>query len=265
VLVDSHCHLDFDGLREHLDDVLARADEANVGTMVTICTKVTQFERVLRIAEEYERVWCSVGIHPHEAEIEPQTCAEELMRFTEHPKVVGIGETGLDYFYDHSPRDLQKRAFREHIRASRETGLPLIIHSRDADEDMADILEEETKEGAFPILLHCFSSGPELARRALALGGYISLSGIITFKKADELRAIAAEVPFTRLLVETDAPYLAPMPHRGQTNEPSFVRHTAEKLAEIKGVPVSQIETATTTNFFELFSKVERPSIESNA
>jgi len=265
VLVDSHCHLDFDGLREHLDDVLARADEAGVGTMVTICTKITQFERVLHIAEEHERVWCSVGIHPHEAESEPQTSAEELMRFAEHPKVVGIGETGLDYFYDHSPRDLQKRAFIEHIRASRETGLPLIIHSRDADEDMADILEEETGKGVFPILLHCFSSGPELARRALALGGYISLSGIITFKKADELRAIAAEVPFTRLLVETDAPYLAPVPHRGHTNEPSFVRHTAEKLAEIKGVPVGQIETATTTNFFELFKKVERPNLDGDA
>jgi len=260
VLVDSHCHLDFDGLRQDLDGVLARADAAGVGTMVTICTRVTEFERVLRIAEEHERVWCSVGIHPHNAESEPETSAEELMRLAEHPKVVGIGETGLDYYYNHSPHDVQRRAFREHIRASRETGLPLIIHSRDADEDMAVILEEESGRGAFPILLHCFSSGPDLARRALALGGYISLSGIITFKKAEELRAIASDVPFTRLLVETDSPYLAPVPHRGHTNEPAFVRHTAERLAEIKNVPLEQIETATTTNFFELFKKVERPA-----
>jgi TatD DNase family protein len=265
MLVDSHCHLDFDGLREDLDGVLARADAAGVATLVTICTKVTEFERVLNIAEDHDRVWCTVGIHPHNAESEPQTSAEELMRLAEHPKVVGIGETGLDYFYDHSPHDVQQRAFREHIRASRETGLPLIVHSRDADEDMARILSEEMAKGAFPGLMHCFSSGPELAQTAVDIGMYISLSGIITFKKADEVRDIAKSVSLTRLLVETDAPYLAPVPHRGETNEPSFVRHTADKLAEIKDVSPTQIDIATTTNFFELFSKVERPSPESAA
>jgi len=265
MLVDSHCHLDFDGLREDLDGVLARADAAGVATLVTICTKVTEFERVLNIAEDHDRVWCTVGIHPHNAESEPQTSAEELMRLAEHPKVVGIGETGLDYFYDHSPHEVQQRAFREHIRASRETGLPLIVHSRDADEDMARILSEEMAKGAFPGLMHCFSSGPELAQTAVEIGMYISLSGIITFKKADEVRDIAKSVSLTRLLVETDAPYLAPVPHRGETNEPSFVRHTADKLAEIKDVSPAQIDIATTTNFFELFSKVERPSPESAA
>jgi TatD DNase family protein len=259
MLVDSHCHLDFDGLRDDLPGVLDRAAEAGVGTMLTISTKISTFPRVLAIAETYDNVWCTVGIHPHDAANEPETSAEELMRHAENPKVVGIGETGLDYFYEHSPREAQRRAFLEHICAARETGLPLVIHSRDADEDMAAILRDEMGKGAFPALMHCFSSGPELARAAVELGLSISLSGIITFKKADELRAIAAEVPFTKLLVETDSPYLAPVPHRGQTNEPSFVRHTAEKLAEIKGVDLAQIETATTTNFFELFSKAERP------
>ncbi len=260
MFVDSHCHLDFDGLREHLPDVVKRAGAAGVETMVTICTKVTALDRVLAVAEQYDHIWCSVGIHPHEAESEPRTSAEELMRLAEHPKVVAIGETGLDYFYDHSPRDVQQIQFREHIRAARETGLPLVIHSRDADEDMASILEEEHEVGPFPALLHCFSSGPELAKRSLALGHSISLSGIITFKKADELRAIAAEVPFERLLIETDAPYLAPIPHRGKTNEPSFVVHTAAKLAELKDSSLERIAMVTTENFYKLFSKVERPS-----
>ncbi len=260
MLVDSHCHLDFDALAGDLPGVLARAGDAGVGTMVTICTRVTEFDRVLKIAEAHDQVWCTVGIHPHNAESEPVTSTEELMRYAEHPKVVGIGETGLDYYYDHSPREVQQRAFREHIRAARETGLPLIVHSRDADEDMAAILSEEMEEGAFPGVMHCFSSSPALAKAALDIGMYISLSGIITFKKADELRAIAKGVSLTRLLVETDAPYLAPVPHRGKTNEPAFMRLTAEKLAELKEVTPAQIETATTANFFELFKKAERPA-----
>jgi len=260
MLVDSHCHLDFDVLRDDLDGVLARADKAGVGTLVTICTKVTEFERVLAIAEAYDHVWCTVGIHPHNAESEPTTSTEELMHLAEHPKVVGIGETGLDYYYDYSPRDVQQRAFVKHIRAARETGLPLIVHSRDADDVMAAILSSEMEKGAYPGVMHCFSSSPALAKAATDIGMYISLSGILTFKKADDLRDIAKDVSLTRLLVETDAPYLAPVPHRGQTNEPSFVQHTAATLAEIKDVTPQQIQTATTTNFFELFKKAERPT-----
>ena len=256
VLIDSHCHLDFPDFGPEVEDVVARAHAAGVGLMVTISTKVSEFERVRAVAERFPHVFCTVGIHPHEAASEPETDTATLIEMARHPKVVGIGETGLDYYYEHSPRAAQQRSFRAHIAAARETGLPLVVHTRDADDDMAEILVEETGKGAFPGLLHCFSSGPQLAEKAIELGLYISLSGILTFKTADELRATAAKVPMERLLVETDAPYLAPVPKRGKRNEPAFVVHTAAKLAEVKGVTAAALAEATTANFLRLFSRV---------
>lgn len=258
MLVDSHCHLDFPDFAEDFDGVLTRAAEAGVGHMLTICTHITKFDQVLALAETHERITCTVGIHPHEAGSEPATDAATLLEKAKHPKVVGFGETGLDYFYDHSPRDEQRRSFRAHIQAAREMQIPIIIHTRNADEDMAAILEEEVGQGAFPGLIHCFSSGPELAEKAVELGFYISLSGILTFKKSQELREIAARVPLDRLLVETDAPYLAPVPKRGKRNEPSFVGHTAKVLAEIKGISMKEVEETTTANFFRLFTKAPK-------
>lgn len=256
VLVDSHCHLDFPDFGPEVDDVVARAHAAGVGLMVTISTKVSEFDRVRAVAERFPHVFCTVGIHPHEAASEPETDTAALVALAKHPKVVGIGETGLDYFYEHSPREAQQRNFRAHIAAARETGLPLIVHTRDADEDTARILGEEMGKGAFPGLLHCFSSGPELSEKAVELGLYVSFSGIVTFRNAESLRETAATVPMERLLVETDAPYLAPVPKRGKRNEPSFVVHTAAKLAEIKGVPAAELAEATTANFLKLFSRV---------
>jgi TatD DNase family protein len=238
--------------------VLARARTAGVAGMLTIGTRLDQFERVRAIAERHEHVWCSVGVHPHEAKEEGQRTPDRLIEATHHPKVVGIGETGLDFYYEHSPRDEQAESFRAHIAASRQTGLPLIVHTRNADAETGDILEEEHGKGAFPGLIHCFSSGRAVAERALALGLYISISGIVTFKAAEELRAIVRDVPLDRLLVETDAPYLAPIPKRGKTNEPAFVAHTAAKVAELKGVSLAELEAATTDNFFRLFTKAER-------
>lgn len=261
LLVDSHCHLDFKDFEGETDAIVARAREAGVGLMVTIGTKVTEFEKVLSVAERYDNIFCTVGIHPHEAESEPEVDAARLIELARHPKVVGIGETGLDYYYEHSPREAQKRNFRSHIMAARETGLPLVIHTRDADEDTAEILKAEMGEGTFPALLHCFSSGRELAMQAVDLGLYISLSGILTFKKADELRDTARNVPMERLLVETDSPYLAPVPKRGKRNEPSFVVHTAAKLAELKGVSPEELAGTTTENFFRLFTKVPREAL----
>jgi TatD DNase family protein len=256
VLVDSHCHLDFPDFAEDMDGVLARAKEAGVAKMVTISTRVKRFDVVRGLAEAHDPVWCSVGTHCHNAEEEEDVTLDDLLRLAEHPKCVAIGEAGLDYHYDLAPRDLQHRGFRMHVAAARTTGLPLVIHAREADDDMARILEEETEIGAFPHLLHCFSSGPDLARRSLALGGYVSFSGILTFKKADEVRAVAADVPLDRLLVETDAPYLAPLPWRGKRCEPAFVAKTAEVLAAVKGVGVEEIAAATTANFHRLFAKV---------
>jgi TatD DNase family protein len=255
VLIDSHCHLDFDSLSADLDGVLARAAANGVTGMVTISTRVREFARLTAIAETHDNVWCSVGTHPENAADEPDVATEELVRLAGHPKCVAIGEAGLDYHYDGPPHDLQAVSFRRHIAAARETDLPLVIHARDADEDVAAILEDESKKGAFPFILHCFSSGPELARRGLALGGYISFSGILTFKNAESIREVAAFAPADRLLVETDAPYLAPVPHRGKPNEPAFVRHTAERLAEVRGVSFEEIARQTTTNFAELFAK----------
>ncbi len=255
MLVDSHCHLDFPDFEDDMDDIVARAGEAGVSHMLSICTHVTKFDPVLAVAEQYDNIFCTVGIHPHNAAKEPEVTAEHLIRMAMNDKVIGFGETGLDFFYDKSPRDLQKSQFKVHIEAAREAGLPLVVHTRDADEDMAEILKEETGKGAFSGLLHCFSSSRDLAETALDLGLYLSISGIVTFNKADELREIVKEAPLDRLLVETDAPYLAPVPKRGKRNEPAFTRHTAEKIAEIKEISFEEVATATTDNFFNLFSK----------
>ncbi len=260
MIVDSHCHLDFPELNAELEAVLARARAAGVGLMVTISTRVARFHELKAIVEAHDNVYCSIGTHPHNAAEEPDITVQELVEIARHPKVVAIGEAGLDYHYDHSPRDMQKKSFRTHIAAARETGLPLVIHAREADADVARILEEETAEGAFPFVLHCFTSGPDLAHRGLALGGYISFSGVLTFKKAEALRDIALAVPYDRVLVETDAPYLAPEPHRGQTNEPSFVACTAARLADLRGVSEAEAARITTDNFFRLFKKVPRPT-----
>ena len=255
MLIDSHCHLDFEALASDIDGVLARAAAAGVSGMVTISTTVEKFSTYTALAERYQNVWCSVGTHPHHADQELHIQTDDLVRLSGHPRCVAIGEAGLDYFYDNAPREAQATGLRRHIAAARTTGLPLVIHSRQADADMAAILVEESAKGAFPFVLHCFTAGMELARTALSLGGYISFSGIITFKNAEEIREVAAMVPADRYLVETDAPYLAPIPHRGQSNEPSFVRHTAEKLAQVRGISLEQLGAETTANFARLFSK----------
>ena len=259
MLVDSHCHLDFPDFAEERDAIVSRALETGIGRMVTISTRVRKFAQVLAIAEAYEQVYCSVGTHPHNAAEEPDVTADELVRLAQHPKVVAIGEAGLDYFYDNAPRDAQAKGFRTHIAAARITGLPLVIHARDADADVAAILEDEMGKGAFPFVLHCFSSGRGLAEAGVALGGYVSFSGILTFKRSDELREIAASVPRDRLLVETDAPYLAPQPFRGKRNEPAYVKETATVLAKAIGVAENEVAEITTDNFFRLFSKTPRP------
>ncbi len=255
MLVDSHCHLDFPDFAAELPDVVARAEAAGVGHLVTISTRVKRFDEIRAIAERFDMVSCSVGTHPHQAAEEPDVTVADLVRLSAHPKVVAIGEAGLDYHYDTSPREAQAKGFRTHIAAARETGLPLVIHAREADADIAATLEEESAKGAFPFLLHCFTAGEDLALRALALGGYISFSGVITFKKSEDLRAIAAKVPQDRLLVETDSPFLAPTPHRGRRNEPSFVRETAKALALARGESLEEVAAATTANFFRLFGK----------
>jgi len=261
MLVDSHCHLDFPDFAAERDAVVARALGAGVGRMVTISTRVRRFAEIRAIAEAYPQVYCSVGTHPHNAAEEPDVTADELVRLASHPKVVAIGEAGLDYFYDHSPREAQASGLRTHIAAARMTGLPLVIHARDADDDMAAILEGETGKGAFPFVLHCFSSGRALAEAGVALGGYVSFSGILTFKRSDELRAIAQILPRERLLVETDAPYLAPQPWRGKRNEPAYVVETARVLAQAVGVSEAEIAQITTENFFRLFSKMPRDDV----
>lgn len=255
MLVDSHCHLDFPELQADMPGVLQRAAEAGVAAMLTIATRLDRFPGVRAVAESAPNIWCTVGIHPHEAADEPIDEPARLIAEAAHPKVIGIGEAGLDYFYEHSPRQDQIRNFRAHIAAARDTGLPLVVHARDADEDLCQILTDEHARGAFPGLIHCFSSGRRLAETALELGLYISISGIVTFKKADDLRAIIRDVPLDRLLVETDAPYLAPVPHRGRSNEPAFVRQTATAVAALKNVSLETLAEKTTRNFFQLFSK----------
>lgn len=259
MLVDSHCHLDYlerDG--QDLDQVVARAKQAGVDAMVTISTTLKGFPDVRAIAERYDEIYCTVGIHPHEAEAEPDVTAEQLIELAKHPKVIGIGETGLDYFYEHSPRELQQRSFIEHIKASRETGLPLIVHTRDADEDTIEILQSQYREGAFPGVIHCFSSTQHLAEKSVEIGFSISLSGITTFKSAEEIRDTVRALPVDSLLVETDAPYLAPVPHRGKKNEPSFVAHTASFVAELKGMEANDFAEISTDNFYRLFGKAQR-------
>jgi TatD DNase family protein len=258
MLVDSHCHLDFPDFAGEVEPLLDRAREAGVGAFVTICTKLTEFARVRAVAEQHPNVWCSVGIHPHEAAHQGAPSAADLVRLAEHPKVIGFGETGLDYHYDHSPREQQRAMFRTHIEAAMQARLPLIVHTRNADADTAAMLAEASGQGPLTGLLHCFTSSRELAEKAIELGFHISFSGIVTFKKAEDLRAIARDVPEDRLLVETDAPYLAPVPMRGKRNEPSFVVHTAALLAEIRGVSPAELARSTTENFFRLFGKAER-------
>jgi TatD DNase family protein len=258
MLVDSHCHLDFPEFAPELDAVVTRARDAGLGRMVTISTRVKRHAQVLAIAERFPDVFCSVGTHPHNAHEELDIGADDLLRIAENPRVVAIGEVGLDYHYDNAPRDAQEQGLRAHIDAARRSHLPLVIHSRDADDDMARILDQETGKGAFPAVLHCFTGGRDLALRAVALGHYVSFSGILTFKKSEELRAIAAELPADRILVETDAPFLAPGKFRGKRNEPSYVVETAKVLAETRTTGFDEIARQTTENFFRLFSKVPR-------
>lgn len=254
-LVDSHCHLDFDDFGGDMDAVLARAKENGVERMLTICTRVTKFDQVLAIAQAHDNIRCTVGIHPHEAEQEPDVDVAKLVDLAKHPKVVGIGEAGLDYFYDKSPRERQQQVFATHIEASRVSGLPIIVHSRDADEDTVRLLQEGAKKGGLTGVIHCFTSTQYLADAALEMGFYISLSGIVTFKSAGALRDVAKSIPHDRLLVETDSPYLAPIPMRGKRNEPAFVRHTAGFVADFLGLSLPDLAQKTTANFDRLFAK----------
>lgn len=258
MIVDSHCHLDFPDLAADRAEILDRAKAAGVDLMVTISTRVKRFPEILAIAEAHPQVFCSVGTHPHNAGDELDVSADDLVRLSAHPKCIAIGEAGLDYFYDKAPREAQATGLRRHIEAARRTGLPLVIHARDADDDMIAILQEEARAGAFPALLHCFSSGRRLMEVGVDLGLYVSFSGILTFKRSEEIRAIAADVPVDRLLVETDAPYLAPQPWRGKRNEPAYVAETCRVLAEVRGLSAGEMADITTENFFRLFSKVPR-------
>jgi TatD DNase family protein len=255
MLIDSHCHLDYFSAEE-LPDVLARAAAAGVGEMVTVGTTMAQSATLPSMIQAYPQVWCTAGVHPHHAAEAPIPSPETLAGMTRHPRVIGIGESGLDYFYDRSPRDVQAENFRAHIRGAQLAGVPLAIHARDADDDIATILREETdRGGGFALLLHCFSSTRALAEAALALGGYISFSGILTFPRSSELREIARDIPLDRLLVETDAPYLAPVPFRGKKNEPGHVAHTAKVLAEVRSMTPDDLAELTTANFRRLFPK----------
>lgn len=259
MLIDTHCHLDFADFDAERDEIVARAHQSGVKQMVTISTRVRKLDGLLAITERYPSVFCSVGTHPNSANEELDIQTEDLMRLANaHEKIVAIGEAGLDYFYDTQTPEDQQTGFRRHIAAARETRLPLVIHSRSADEDMAAILTEETGKGAFPFILHCFSAGPELAKTGVELGGYISFSGILTFPKSEELRAIAKTIPHDRLLVETDAPYLAPKRWRGKRNEPAYVVNTAEVLAETLGLSYADMAAITTENAFRLFTKMPR-------
>ena len=260
MLVDSHCHLDFPDFADDLDSIVTRAASAGVGRLVTISTRVKRLDALLAIAERFPNVYCSVGTHPHHADEEDGISAQELIALTRHPKVVALGEAGLDYFYQHGSRQAQERGFREHIAAARATGLPLVIHTREADDDCGRILEDEISKGSFRAVLHCYTGGRELAIKAISLGLSISFTGILTFKKSQALRDLAAELPADRIMVETDAPYLAPGKFRGKRNEPSYVVEVAKVLAQTRGVSLDEISRQTTANFFRFFSKV--PSAE---
>jgi len=256
MLVDSHCHLDFPDFADDLGAIVARAEAAGIGRVVTISTRVKRLEALLGITARFPNVYCSVGTHPHNADEEDGIAAEQLIELTRHPKVVALGEAGLDYFYAHGSREAQQRGFRTHIAAARATGLPLVIHTRDADEDCGRILEEEMAKGSFRAVLHCYTGGRELAMKAISLGLSISFTGILTFKKSGALRELAAELPGDRIMVETDAPYLAPGKFRGKRNEPAYVTEIAKVLAEARGITLEDISRQTTDNFFRLFSKV---------
>jgi TatD DNase family protein len=258
MLVDSHCHLDFPDFADDLDGIVARAEAAGIARMVTISTRVRRIETLLAITARFPNVYCSVGTHPHQADEEDGISSGELVALTQKPKVVALGEAGLDYFYEHGSREAQARGFRTHIAAARATGLPLVIHTREADEDCGRILDEEMEKGAFRAVLHCYTGGRDLAMKAVAHGLYIGFTGILTFKKSQALRDLAAELPADRILVETDAPYLAPGIFRGKRNEPSYVVETAKVLADTRGVSFDEISRQTTENFFRLFSKVPR-------
>ena len=255
MLIDSHCHLNYKGLVEDQPAVLARARASGVTGFLNISTRLAEWEAVVATAEREPDVWASVGIHPHEADAHADLGAQALLEATAHPKVIGIGETGLDYFYDHSDRAVQRKLFRMHIAVARETGLPLIVHTRDAEDDTAAILAEEMAQGAFPALIHCFTASRDFARTVLDLGLTISLSGIVTFKNARELQEIAGELPGHRILVETDAPFLAPVPHRGRTCEPAFVADTLRHVASLRGEEPEALAATTSANFFRLFTK----------
>lgn len=263
LIVDSHCHLNFPDFQDDREAVIAHARESGVGVMQTICTKMSEFEEIRAIAENHDDLYCSVGIHPHHTD-EEQVTEETLLACTKHPKVIGIGETGLDYFYKNSDKDSQINSFCIHINVARESGLPLIIHTREADDDTIAILEKESAKGAFPFLIHCFSSSHYLAEKSIELGGYISISGIVSFKKAVELQESVRILPLERLLVETDSPYLAPAPHRGKRNEPAYTRRVAEVVAELKGLPLEEVARVTTDNFFSLFCKAKKPTSTTN-
>jgi TatD DNase family protein len=255
MFIDSHCHLNYKGLIEDQAAVLARARSTGVTTMLNISTRESEWNDVLATAERESDVWASVGIHPHEADGHAHIDTAKLVSRAAHPRVIAIGESGLDYYYDHSDREQQRTSFRAHIAASRETGLPLIVHTRDAEEDTALILAEEMAKGAFPGVIHCFTASQDFAEKTLALGLYISISGIVTFKNAKDLQASAALIPHDRVLIETDAPFLAPVPHRGKTGEPAFVADTARFLADLRGTSVETLAAQTSENFFRLFSK----------
>ncbi|MES2749772.1 MAG: TatD family hydrolase [Pseudomonadota bacterium] len=259
MLVDSHCHLDFPDFADDLDAIVSRAEAAGIGRIVTISTRVRRIEGLLAIAARFPNVYCSVGTHPHNANEEDGITADELIALTKHPKVVALGEAGLDNFYKDGSPEAQERGFRAHIAAARITGLPLVIHTREADENCGKILEDEMAKGPFRAVLHCYTGGRELAMKAIGLGLSISFTGILTFKNSQSIRDIAAELPTDRIMVETDAPYLAPGKFRGKRNEPSFVVETAKVLAETRGVSLEEITQQTTENFFRLFDKVPRP------
>jgi TatD DNase family protein len=259
MFIDSHCHLVYKGLVENQAEVLARARQAGVDEMLNISTRESEWDAVVGVAEREPDVWASIGIHPHEADAHPDVDTEKLIERAKHPRVVAIGETGLDYYYDHSDRDQQRLSFRAHIAASRETGLPLIVHTRSAEEDTAEILRDEIANGAFPGVIHCFTATDAFADIALQLGFYISISGIVTFKNAKDLQQTAERLPTDRLLIETDSPFLAPIPHRGKPCEPAFVADTARFLANLRNVSLEELGASTTANFRTLFSKSNAP------
>lgn len=261
MLIDSHVNLHAAQFAEDQAEVIARARAAGIERMVTICDRVSSFPAVLAIAEREPDIWCTVGTHPHEAKENPGLTAETLAELAKHPRVVGIGETGLDYHYDFSPREIQRQVFAAHIEAARMTGLPLVVHTREADDHMLAMLEAAHGEGAFKLLLHCYTSGAELAARAAAMGAYFSVSGIATFKAAEEVRAVIRDMPVDRIIVETDCPYLAPVPYRGRRNEPAYLPHVLAKLAEVRGWSYAEAEARTEKAFFDLFDKIPRPGV----